>query len=166
MGMGCGRNQRIHRLLRRAPGGEQGQPTLAQPRVGAMLRQHSARARRAMDHPGPNGDIGGGGGGAELAGGWAAGSDRKGHIVSMSRHIPVPQPGKIQISKINTSLLAAGIVQLLVPVVPLSSARPLTRLALDLLPKSALIIGGMAVAALPGGVFRAMPLPVWRGRPR
>ena len=49
----------------------------------------------------------------------------------MSRHILVPQSAKIQISQNNTSLPTAGIVQLLVSVVLLSSAWPLTRLALD-----------------------------------
>jgi len=40
------------------------------------------------------------------------------------------------------------------------------QLTLDLVAGSAMIIGSVAVAALPRGALRALPVPAWRGRPR
>jgi O-acetylserine/cysteine efflux transporter len=80
----------------------------------------------------------------------------------MSRHILVPQSAKIQISQNNTSLPTAGIVQLLVSVVLLSSARPLTRLALDQGATPLWIAEGRAVMSMAVAALMAMA----RGRLR
>lgn len=85
-----------------------------------MLRQHRADACGDVGAAGTNGNGGCGDGSADLARACAAADKGKGHVLLMSRPVDVLVP-----------LQTAGYAQLAVSVILLSSAWPLTKIALS-----------------------------------
>src|SRR5277367_5194222 len=97
-----------------------------------MLRQHAADACRAMRDAGADGDRGSGYGGANLAGTRAAADEGKGHLILMSRSVDVSISRTAASLDGGRQLPTAGLIQLAASVILLSSAWPLTKIALSL----------------------------------
>ena len=97
-----------------------------------MLRQHRADTGRAIGTTRADGDRGRGHRGADLAGAGAAADEGEGHGLLMLRSVELLDPGTAAALDDGKKRAAAGYTQLATSVILLSSAWPLTKIALSL----------------------------------